>query len=180
MSRIGKTPIKKPSGVSLKTEKGFVEIKGPKGVLKQTLMEGISVEENGEEILVSLLEKPFLHKKFHGLYRALVNNMVQGVSQGFQKRLVMIGVGFRAELQGTKLKLQVGYSNPIVVDIPEGIQMIIEKPTIIVVTGIDKQRVGWFAALLRDLRPPEPYKGKGIRYEGEYVRKKAGKGAKAK
>lgn len=180
MSRIGKTPIKKPSGVSLKTEKGFVEIKGPKGVLKQTLMEGISVEENGEEILVSLLEKPFLHKKFHGLYRALVNNMVQGVSQGFQKRLVMIGVGFRAELQGTKLKLQVGYSNPIVVDIPEGIQIIIEKPTIIVVTGIDKQRVGWFAALLRDLRRPEPYKGKGIRYEGEYVRKKAGKGAKAK
>ncbi len=178
MSRLGKTPIKKPSGVTLKVEKGIVEVKGPKGVLTQTLLDGISIDDTDNLVSVSLLEKPAVHKKFHGLYRALLNNMIIGVSEGFSKRLVLIGVGFRAELQGTKLKLQLGFSNPIIVDIPEGIKVEISKPTELAITGIDKQRVGQFAATIRKFRPPEPYKGKGVRYPDEYVRRKAGKGAK--
>ncbi|MEL7432015.1 MAG: 50S ribosomal protein L6 [Chlamydiota bacterium] len=180
MSRLGKTAIKKPKGTKVVLREKEVEIQGPKGTLVQFLMPGIVIQDGEEELSVSIAENGKVHKKFHGLYRALLNNMVIGVSTGFSKYLEMIGVGFRAEIQGKKLKLLVGYSNPVLVDIPDGIEIKLEKPTVIVVSGIDKQQVGQFAATVRSYRKPEPYKGKGIRYRGEYVRKKAGKGAKAK
>ncbi len=180
MSRLGKSSIKLPKGVEVKVENNVVVVKGPKGHLEQQLMEGIKLSINEGILDVSIDEKIHSNGKFHGLYRSLINNMVIGVSVGFEKKLTLIGVGYRAAIKGKKLDLQVGYSHPTELDIPEGIEVKVDKSTTIVLHGVDKQNIGQFAAKIRSTRPPEPYKGKGIRYENEYVRKKAGKSAKAK
>lgn len=179
MSRYGNTPISLPKGVEIKKEKEKVLVKGPKGQLSVDVKDGVMIDLKEENIFVRLEENSSLSSAMHGLYRSLINNMVIGVSKGFEKKLTLIGVGYRAAVTGNSLNLEVGFSNPSKLDIPKGIQIKVEKGTIIV-EGIDKQMVGQFAATIRSKRPPEPYKGKGIRYEGEYVRKKAGKAAKGK
>lgn len=180
MSRKGKFPIPLPKGVDVKTVGDEVHVKGPKGSLQQKLMSGIEINIDGDHLNVSLKEENRAMGKFHGLYRSLINNMVIGVSQGFEKKLEMIGVGYRAAVQGEMLDLQVGYSHPTKVAIPSGVAVKVEKNTLIIATGNDKQQLGQFAATVRAVRPPEPYQGKGIRYQGEYVRKKAGKAAAKK
>lgn len=180
MSRLAKKPIVLPKGVELKFAKGTVSVKGPKGELINEIPEGIEIKQENEEVFFSVGEKAKLEKPILGLCRALVNNAVIGVSAGFEKKLQLIGVGYRAALNGNKLDLQLGFSHPCELDIPEGLQVKIDKSTIITITGVDKKLVGHFAATVRSLKPPEPYKGKGIRYENEYVRKKAGKAAKGK
>ena len=178
MSRVGKKPIPLVKGVDVKIDEQKITIKGPKGTLSQEIMNGINIDLVDNEIILSLPEDNVELKSFYGLYRSLVNNMVIGVSQGFEKNLEMIGVGFRAALKGKQISIQVGYSNPVDMDIPEGINVKIDKNVNITISGIDKQLVGKFAAEVRAKRPPEPYKGKGIRYKDEYVRKKAGKTGK--
>lgn len=180
MSRKGKIPVPMPSGVEAKVVNGSISVKGPKGTLEQQLMPGIDAIVEDGQILVKLDEKAEEIYHFHGLYRALIENMVIGTSKGFEKRLEMIGTGYRAAVQGRLLDLQVGFSHPKKMDIPEGLNVTVEKNTMIIIAGVDKQLVGQFAALVRSVRPPEPYKGKGIRYEGEHVRKKAGKTAAKK
>lgn len=180
MSRLGKTPIPMPKGVEVKTAKGKIDVKGPKGALSLEIPEGISVSVKESGLVVAFDEKSGLEKPMYGLYRSLINNQVIGVSQGFEKHLTLIGVGYRAALKGNVLDLSLGYSHSCPMDIPEGIDVKIEKATQIVISGVDKQKVGQFAADVRALRPPEPYKGKGVRYKDEYVRKKAGKAAKGK
>lgn len=180
MSRIGNLPIPVPSGVDVKITDGLITIKGPKGQLQQDIMPGIVVKLEGDNIVISLDENTFEDAAFQGLFRSLVANMVKGVTEGFQKSLEMIGVGYRAAVQGNTVKLQVGYSHPTELQIPEGIQVSVEKNTIVTVSGTDKQKVGQFAADIRAKRPPEPYQGKGVRYQGEYVRRKAGKAAAKK
>ena len=180
MSRKGKLPIQLPKGVEIKTTPTEITVKGPKGTLHHVLVEGIVVKVDGDQVHVLLGEGHEEDGHFHGLYRSLVSNMVEGTSKGFQRDLEMIGVGYRAAVQGHHLDLQVGFSHPTKVSIPEGIQVKVEKNTAIMVTGVDKQKVGQFAASVRAIRPPEPYQGKGIRYKGEYVRKKAGKAAAKK
>jgi large subunit ribosomal protein L6 len=177
MSRLGKLPVRIPKGVEVSLLANVLHVTGPKGNIQQALMKGIELEITDQEVRVMAAEK---NGNFQGLYRSLIYNMVFGVVEGFVKTLKMIGVGYRAEVKGDKLDVQVGFSHPTILDIPEGIQVHVEKTTTIFVSGVDKQQVGQFAATIRSLRPPEPYKGKGIRYEGEYVRKKAGKSAKAK
>lgn len=179
MSRYGNSPIALPKGVEVKKSGAKVSVKGPKGELNLDLKEGIELDVQDESLHVSLKENSKLEGKDHGLYRSLVNNMIVGVSSGFEKRLTLIGVGFRAAIKGTKLDLQLGFSHPTEVDIPKDLEVAVEKSTTIIVKGKDKQQVGQFAASVRALRPPEPYKGKGVRYEDEYVRKKAGKSAKS-
>lgn len=180
MSRLGKSPVAVPSGVEVKTDGKMIHVKGTKGTLSFPLVHGISIKiEDGEAVVIKD-EKVELPKATHGLYRAQLNNMIIGVSKGFEKKLSMIGVGYRANLQGQKLDLSVGKSHPTQLEIPKGIQVTVDKNVSITITGIDKQVVGQFAATVRGIKPPEPYKGKGIRYENEYVRKKAGKAAKAK
>ena len=176
MSRIGLKSIKIPKGVEVKVNNLVVEVKGPKGVLKQEIKEGVEVEIKDDFINVSVTKKGMA--SFHGLYRALINNMVVGTSAGFEKRLELIGVGYRASVEGKEIVLLLGFSFPIRMKIPEGIQVNVEKSINVVVSGIDKQKIGEFAAEIRASRPPEPYKGKGIRYKGEYVRRKAGKAGK--
>ena len=178
MSRLAKKPIEIPTGCEVKIEKGQISVKGPKGNLNQSFPEGIELAMEEKQLWVKFAEKHSLDKAFLGLYRALIGNMVEGVSKGFEKRLQLIGVGYRAAVKGKALDLQVGYSHPTEVAIPEGIEVKVEKSTMVIVTGPDKRVVGQFCADVRSLKPPEPYKGKGIRYEGEYVRKKAGKAAK--
>jgi len=180
MSRLGKKPISIPKGVEAKADAKEVQIKGPKGLLTQTLEPGIKVKVENDEIIVEKDEAILKNGARHGLYRSLIGNLVIGVSDGFEKKLSLLGVGFRAAVSGNKLDLQVGFSHPTQVEIPKTIQVKVEKSTTIIIQGIDKQEVGQFAASVRAIRPPEPYKGKGIRYENEYVRKKAGKAAKAK
>lgn len=180
MSRKGKLPIPIPSGVEVKVTGSDVAVKGPKGTLHHSLIAGIIVRIDGGQVHVELDEKAQDKGNFHGLYRSIINNMVQGSTQGFEKKLEMIGVGYRAAVQGHLLDLQVGFSHPTKLTIPEGIQVKVDKNTAITVSGIDKQQVGQFAATVRSTRPPEPYQGKGIRYHGEHVRKKAGKAAAAK
>lgn len=191
MSRKGKYPIPLPKGVEVKSSGDEVHVKGPKGTLEQKLVPGIIVTIEPEQVTVSLAETHPNDGHMHGLYRSLINNMVVGVSQGFEKKLEMIGVGYRAAVQGSILDLQVGFSHIMVngqratqkrsqVPIPTGIDIKVEKNTQITVTGIDKQQVGQIAAEIRAVKPPEPYKGKGIRYPGEHVRKKAGKAAAKK
>lgn len=181
MSRLGKRPISLPKGVEIKIkDENLIEVKGPKGHLTQHLKAGITIDVQGDEVYVNIDEKLFSNGKFHGLYRSLVNNMILGVSVGFEKKLTLIGVGFRAAVQGNKLDLQLGFSHPTKISIPQDIQVKVDKSVNITVAGIDKQSVGQFAAKIRDVRPPEPYKGKGVRYVDEYVRKKAGKAAKTK
>ena len=180
MTRKGRLPIPLPKGVEVKVTDSEVLVKGPKGNMQQELMPGIKVNVENEQITVSLEEKHKEKRNFQGLYRSLIQNMVYGATEGFEKRLDLIGVGFRAAVQGNMLQLTVGFSHPVKIPIPEGIQVKVEKNTKIIINGVNKQQVGQFAAVIRSKRSPEPYKGKGIRYENEYVRKKAGKAAAKK
>lgn len=180
MSRIGKQPIALPKGVEVKVANTEVSVKGPKGTLKQKLVDGIKISTEDGHVHVTVDENIAEASALHGLYRALINNMIHGVTTGFEKKLEMIGVGYRAAVQGKFLDVQVGFSHPTKVAIPEGVTVKVDKNTSILVSGADKQTVGQFAATVRATRPPEPYQGKGIRYEGEYVRKKAGKAAAKK
>ncbi len=180
MSRYARTPIPLPKGIEAKKTNLVVTVKGPKGQLELEVKEGIGLTVNDDHLLITLDEKSKLPLAMHGLYRSLVNNMVIGVSAGFEKRLSLVGVGYRAALAGTQLDMQLGFSHPTKLDIPKGIEVKVDKSTTIIIQGVDKQQVGQFAASVRSLRPPEPYKGKGVRYENEYVRKKAGKAGKGK
>ncbi len=179
MSRIGKRPIPIPEKVTITLEGQNVSVKGPKGQLSLSLVPEVSIEqENDSTLLVKRRNESRIARQRHGLSRTLVANMVEGVSQGFQKRLEIQGVGYRAQIQGKNLSLSVGYSHPVVIEPPEGIQLAVENNTNVTVSGIDKEIVGNIAASIRAVRPPEPYKGKGIRYSGEVVRRKVGKAGK--
>jgi large subunit ribosomal protein L6 len=177
MSRIGKQPIPVPAGVSVSLDPGRVMVAGPLGTLQQTVPLRIAIEQGDGELLVKRPTERGEDRALHGLTRTLVANMVEGVTKGFEKRLEIQGVGYRAALRGTDLELNVGYSHPVVKKAPQGISFEVPVPTQITVKGIDKQQVGQIAAEIRRVRPPEPYKGKGIRYEGEQVRRKVGKRA---
>jgi len=178
MSRKGRMPIVLPKGVEVKVIDSMITVKGPKGTLSQKILPGVNVVAEADHIVVSVDEAIKSLSKFHGLYRALISNMVLGVTTGFEQLLEMVGVGYRASVQGHMLDLQVGFSHPTQLPIPQGLQVAVDKNTNIKITGNEKQRVGQFAAQVRAMRPPEPYQGKGIRYAGEYVRRKAGKAAK--
>jgi large subunit ribosomal protein L6 len=178
MSRKAKVPIEMPKGVEIKLAGTTLSVKGPKGTLTQELMKGIQVKAEEGKIAVTQDESYSDESNFLGLYWAIISNMVHGVSKGFERKLEMVGVGYRAAVQGKLLDLQIGFSHPTKLPIPEGITVAVDKNTTITITGIDKQRVGQFAADVRSKRKPEPYQGKGIRYQGEYVRKKAGKAGK--
>jgi large subunit ribosomal protein L6 len=180
MSRLAKKPLLIPSGVEIKTDGHEVTVKGPKGTLKQRLTPGISIKVEEGKAFILKNEKVEIPRPGQGLVYALLSNMILGVTKGFEKRLEMVGVGYRAAVQGKNLDLAIGKSHPTQIPIPQGIQVAVDKSVKIVITGFDKQAVGQFAATVRAKKPPEPYKGKGIRYENEYVRKKAGKAAKAK
>jgi large subunit ribosomal protein L6 len=177
MSRIGKQPIPVPDGVEVTIEPERVRVKGPKGELEEHVNRDIAVRQDDGQILVTRPTDRGTHRALHGLTRSLIANMVEGVTNGFEKRLEIQGVGYRAQLQGRKLVLALGYSHPVEMEAPEGIDFEVPQPTRIVVRGISKQAVGEVAANIRKARPPEPYKGKGIRYEGEYVARKVGKRA---
>jgi large subunit ribosomal protein L6 len=177
MSRIGNTPIELPAGVSVSLSPGRVMVNGPLGELTQHVPARIAIEQRDGEIVVTRPTERGEDRALHGLTRTLVANMVEGVTKGFEKTLEIQGVGYRAGMRGTDLELNVGYSHAVVKKAPQGITFEVPQPTQIVVKGIDKQRVGQVAAEVRAVRPPEPYKGKGIRYEGEYVRRKVGKRA---
>ena len=177
MSRIGKQPIPVPSGVTVAIEPGRVTVNGPKGELTERVPRDITVEQADGELRVTRPTDRGEHRALHGLTRTLVANMVQGVTDGFEKRLEIQGVGYRAQLRGRDLELALGYSHPVSVKAPDGIDFEVPMPTRIVVKGISKQQVGEIAAIIRKQRKPEPYKGKGIRYEGEYVARKVGKRA---
>jgi large subunit ribosomal protein L6 len=179
MSRIGKAPIPVPSGVDVAIHDGTVTVKGPRGQLSRVIPGLITIRRDGEELVVERPDDERENRSMHGLVRTLVNNMVLGVTTGYQKELEIVGVGYRAEAQGpTKLRLALGYSHPIEVQAPDGIDFEVPVPTRILVKGIDKEKVGQVAANIRDLRKPEPYKGKGVRYSGERVMRKAGKAGK--
>jgi large subunit ribosomal protein L6 len=177
MSRIGKQPIPVPTGVTVKLEPGVVRVDGPKGQLEERIPQDITVEQEGEEIVVKRPTDRGEHRALHGLTRSLVANMVQGVTDGYEKALEIQGVGYRAQKKGNDLELSLGFSHPVPIKAPQGIEFEVPQPTRIVVRGISKQLVGEVAANIRKKRPPEPYKGKGIRYEGEYVARKVGKRA---
>ena len=179
MSRIGKLPIPIPDKVSAQISGQHVTVKGPKGTLEREIPEPIEVKQEGDTIVVRPTDNSRIGRQRYGLCRTLVANMVDGVSQGFQKRLLIQGVGYRAQAQGKKLTLNVGYSKPVEMEMPEGIDVAVENRNVeVVVSGIDKEVVGNVAARIRAVRPPEPYKGKGIRYFDEQVRRKAGKTGK--
>ena len=175
MSRIGKTPINLPAGVEVKVNGDTVEVKGPKGSLKQVITPTISVAVDDGVVTIDRANDERESRALHGLTRALVYNMVVGVTEGYSKELTAVGVGYRAALKGNTLELQVGFSHPVTMEAPDGVTFEVPEPTKIIVSGIDKQKVGQVAANVRAVRPPEPYKGKGIRYTDEYVRRKAGK-----
>ena len=175
MSRIGKAPIDLPAGVEVKVQGTRVEVKGPKGSLHQELDPRISVSAEDGVVTLDRADEERETKALHGLSRALISNMVEGVAAGYAKELHAVGVGYRANLQGRRLELQVGFSHPVQIEAPDGIEFEVPEPTKIFVRGIDKQLVGQVAADIRAVRPPEPYKGKGIRYADEHVRRKAGK-----
>jgi large subunit ribosomal protein L6 len=177
MSRIGRQPIPVPAGVTVAIEPESVHVKGPKGELSERVSRDITVAQEGDQIIVTRPTDRGEHRALHGLTRTLVFNMVQGVTAGYEKRLEIQGVGYRAQLKGKNLELAVGYSHPVPIPAPDGIEFEVPQPTRIVVRGISKQAVGEVAAFIRKQRPPEPYKGKGIRYEGEYVARKVGKRA---
>lgn len=176
MSRIGRLPIVLPAGVSAKIEDGnVITVKGPKGELTQKFNDDMKIELEGTEITVTRPSDNKEHRALHGLTRALIHNMVVGVSEGFKKELEIIGVGYRVQLTGKDITLNVGYSHPVVVNPPAGITFEVPNPNAITITGIDKQAVGQIAANIREIRPPEPYKGKGIKYKEETIRRKEGK-----
>jgi large subunit ribosomal protein L6 len=175
MSRIGKAPIPIPHGVEINRVGSTVEVKGPKGALSHTIPEGISIQVEDGVIQVKRKGDAKRERSLHGLSRTLIANMVTGVTAGFEKGLEIVGIGYRAALQGRNLQLSLGYSHPVIYPIPDGIEVDVEKQNKITVKGIDKQKVGQVAAEIRSFRKPEPYKGKGIRYVGEQIRRKAGK-----
>jgi len=177
MSRIGKKPIPLPSGVTVSIEPELVQVNGPRGTLSERVSRDITVAQDGDMIVVSRPTDRGQHRALHGLTRSLVANMVEGVTTGFQKTLEIQGVGYRAALKGRDLELALGYSHAVPVKAPEGIEFEVPQPTRVIVKGNSKQMVGEIAANIRKKRPPEPYKGKGIRYEGEYVARKVGKRA---
>jgi large subunit ribosomal protein L6 len=177
MSRIGKQPIPLPEGVEVQVEPGLVRVKGPKGELEERISRDMTVKQEDGQIVVARPSDRGEHRALHGLTRSLIYNMVQGVTEGFEKRLEIQGVGYRAQLQGAKLVMSLGYSHQVEVEAPEGIDFEVPQPTQVVVRGISKQAVGEVAAGIRKRRPLEPYKGKGIRYQGEYVARKVGKRA---
>jgi large subunit ribosomal protein L6 len=177
MSRIGRRPIEIPDGVTVEIGAGVVSVKGPKGELSQSVSPSMRIEQSNGTLTVERPSDRGEHRALHGLTRTLVANMVEGVTNGFEKRLEIQGVGYRARLQGKALEMTLGYSHPVSISPPEGIEFEVPQPTEVVVRGIDKQLVGETAARVRKQRPPEPYKGKGVRYSGEYVRRKVGKRA---
>jgi large subunit ribosomal protein L6 len=177
MSRIGRKPIPVPAGVNIAIEPERVTVNGPKGELTERIHRDITVEQDGEQLIVKRPTDRGEHRALHGLTRSLVANMVEGVTSGYEKRLEIQGVGYRAQLKGKDLELALGYSHPVAIKAPDGIDFEVPQPTRIVVKGISKQLVGETAANIRKQRKPEPYKGKGIRYEGEYVARKVGKRA---
>ena len=176
MSRVGKAPVDLPAGVEIKvSDENVVTVKGPKGELTQAIDKNITVEVNGNAVEVKRAADDKKNRSLHGLSRALINNMVIGVTKGFEKKLEIVGVGYRAQKQGKKLVLTLGYSHPVEMEDPEGIETAVDGTTTIFVRGIDKQKVGAYAANIRAKRSPEPYKGKGVRYADEHVRIKEGK-----
>jgi large subunit ribosomal protein L6 len=177
MSRIGQRPIEIPDGVTVEIGAGVVSVKGPKGELSQSVSPSMRIEQSNGTLTVERPSDRGEHRALHGLTRTLIANMVEGVTNGFEKRLEIQGVGYRARLQGKALEMTLGYSHPVSVSPPDGIEFEVPQPTEVVVRGIDKQLVGETAARVRKQRPPEPYKGKGVRYSGEYVRRKVGKRA---
>jgi large subunit ribosomal protein L6 len=177
MSRIGRKPIEIPSGVTVSIDTGRVSVAGPLGTLQQQVPQRMKIDHEDTTVIVSRPTERGEDRALHGLTRTLIANMVEGVTKGFEKRLEIQGVGYRAALKGTDLELSVGYSHPVTVRPRTGISFEVPQPTQVVVKGIDKQQVGQTAAEIRRVRPPEPYKGKGIRYEGEFVRRKVGKRA---
>jgi len=179
MSRVGKAPIPIPSGVDVTVEQGHVAVKGPRGELARPTPTQITIARDGDQLVVTRPDDERENRALHGLVRSLVNNMVVGVSEGFSKELEIVGVGYRVVAQGpSRLELQVGFSHPVPFEAPDGITFEVPQPTRIIVRGCDKQLVGQVAADIRKIRKPEPYKGKGIRYAGERVQRKAGKSAK--
>ena len=179
MSRIGKKPIAVPKGVNVTVHADAVEVKGPKGTLKQRVPPGVKFEVKGAELVATTVRDDVQLSKFHGLARSLMANAVAGVTDGFKKELDIVGVGYRAEVKGKQVHFALGYSHPVIFDIPAGIDVAVEKQTHVTVTGIDRQLVGQVAADIRRMRKPDPYKQKGVRYTGEVLKKKVGKtGAK--
>lgn len=178
MSRIGKQPVVIPAGVTIAVADGAITVKGPKGELSEKMFPGISVAVEEGKVLVTRKANDPQHRASHGLIRSLIENMVIGVTQGFEKKLELVGTGYRVATKGTGLSLSLGYSHPIDVEAAQGITFKVEGNNKITISGISKYMVGQISAKIRELRPPEPYKGKGIRYEGEIVRRKAGKAAK--
>ena len=178
MSRIGKRPVPIPDKVTVTLSGNHVTVKGPKGQLERELPEGVTVSQENNEVLVTRVNDSRRSRERHGLCRTLVANMIEGVSNGYSKELEIIGVGYRAAVKGKDLVLNVGYSNPVTIQPPDGIQFAVEKNTKVTVSGISKELVGNTAARVRGTRPPEPYKGKGVRYSGEFIRRKAGKAGK--
>jgi large subunit ribosomal protein L6 len=175
MSRIGKKPIPIPKDVSVHIEPDAVEVKGPKGTLRQPLPRGVHVEQDDGHLVAKATGEPREMSKFHGLARSLVANAVKGVHEGFRRELDIVGIGYRAELKGRQVVFALGYSHPVVFDIPKGIDIAIDKQTHVTVSGVDRQLVGQVAANIRSLRKPDPYKQKGVRYTGEVLKKKVGK-----
>lgn len=178
MSRIGKKPVPVPSGVTVSIDAQSVVVKGPKGELSRVLPGEVNIAQEGEQVVVTRQDDSRLARSRHGLSRTLIANMVEGVSKGFEKRLEIKGVGYRAAVKGKTLTMNLGYSHPVEFEPPAGIEFKVESNTNVIVSGIDKELVGTVAAKIRDARPPEPYKGKGVRYLGEMVRRKAGKAGK--
>ncbi|MCF6461685.1 50S ribosomal protein L6 [Clostridium sp. Cult3] len=179
MSRIGLKPIDIPSGVEVKIDdKNYVEVKGPKGQIAQQLSQEMEIKIEDNQILINRPTEIKRHKSLHGLTRTLIANMIEGVTEGYSKTLEIQGTGYRAQKQGKKLVLSLGYSHPVELEDPEGIEVEVPQPNQIIIKGIDKQKVGSYAAVIRDFRKPEPYKGKGIRYSNEVVRRKVGKTGK--
>ena len=179
MSRIGRQPVEIPSGVDVEVSGAKVTVKGPRGALEQTFHAEMRIVKEDGRIRVERPNDEAFYRGLHGLTRTLIANMIEGVTKGYEKKLEIVGVGYRAALKDKNLELAVGYSHPVLIEAPEGIEFELPSPTKITIHGNDKQAVGEIAANIRKVRKPEPYKGKGIRYEGEYVRKKAGKAAKA-
>jgi large subunit ribosomal protein L6 len=177
MSRIGRKPIQIPEGVEIDVKPGSVTVKGPKGELSQSLSRDMKVSMEDGTLIVERPTDRGEHRALHGLTRSLIANMVEGVTDGFERRLEIQGVGYRANLKGKSLEMALGFSHPVTIEAPEGIEFEVPQPTEVVVRGIDKQMVGETAARVRKARPPEPYKGKGVRYAGEYVARKVGKRA---
>jgi large subunit ribosomal protein L6 len=178
MSRIGRKPIPVPAGVDIKFEGNTITVKGPRGQLSQSFHPDMTIVQEDGNLLVQRPDDERMHRALHGLTRTLLANMVTGVTTGFRKNMEMVGVGYRAAKTGNNMTLNLGYSHPVVIEPPQGITLIVETPTRIAVEGIDKQLVGEVAAGIRSWRPPEPYKGKGIKYEGEVIQRKAGKAGK--